>query len=104
AVIGLAVGLGLSWLAAGGRGGGWLVSGRRFGHGRTPPKRRREGSGGHAPRQCAGGAAGRRSRVQTGTTRSRDGITGSGSPVMGPKALPGSESHTGKTRRSLNHH
>lgn len=27
------------------------------------------------------------------------GVTERGSPVMGPKTLPGSESHTGKTRR-----
>src|SRR5262249_36643621 len=100
-VVGLALGLGLSWLAAGGEGGGGVVSGRRCGHGRTPQKRRREGIGGHAPRPCAGESAGRRSRLQTGTTRSRDGVTGTGSPVMGPKTLPGSESHTGKTRRSL---
>lgn len=104
AVMGLAVGLGLSGLATGGKRGGGLVSSRRSGHGRTPQKRRREGIGGHAPRQCAGESAGRRSRLQTGTTRSRDGVTRSGSPVMGPKSLPGSESHTGKTRRRLNHH
>src|SRR5438132_9773431 len=56
------------------------------------------------PRQCAGESAGKRSRLQTGTTRFRDGVTGSGSPVMGPKTLPGSESHTGKPRRRLSHH
>src|SRR5262249_37552029 len=102
--VGPAVGLRLSRLAAGRRGGGWLVSGRRFGHGRTPQKRKGEGISGRIPRQCAGESAGIRSRLQTGTTRARDGVTGSGSPVMGPKTLPGSESDTGKTRRSLNHH
>src|ERR1700719_5429772 len=84
---GPAVGLALIRLAAGSRGGVWWVSGRRFGHGRTPQKRKGEGSGGHAPRQCAGESAGIRSRLQTGTTRARDGDTGSGSPVMGPKTL-----------------
>ena len=60
---------------------------------------------GHAARQCAGEAAViDNSLLQTGTTRSREGVTGSGSPVMGPKALPGSESHAGKTRKSLRHH
>src|ERR1700730_14746560 len=103
-VVGLAVGLSLSWLAAGRRGGGWFASGRRCSHGTTPQQRRSEGIGGRTPRQCAGESAGRRSRLQTGTTRSRDGVLGAGSPVMGPKTLPGSESHTGKTRRSLYHH
>ena len=96
-----AVGLGLIRLAAGSRGGGWWVSGRRFGHGRTPQKRKGEGIGGRTPRRCAGESAGRRSRLQAGTTRSRDGVTGSGSPVMGPKTLPDSESDTGKTPGSL---
>ena len=103
-VIGLTLGLSLSLLAAGRRGGGWWLSGRRCGHGRTPQKRRGEGIGGRTTRQCAGESAGKRSRLQTGTTRSREGVTGSGSPVMRPKTLPGSESHTGKTRRSLSHH
>src|SRR5262245_24520939 len=105
-VVGLAVGLGLSLLAAGRRGVGCLASGRRCSHGRAPQKRTAEGIGGHAPRQCAGEVAVTRhkSLLQTGTTRFWEGVTGSGSPVMGPKTLPGSESHTGKTRKSLSHH
>jgi len=34
----------------------------------------------------------------------REVVTGSGSPVMRPKTLPDSQSHTGKTRKSLSHH
>src|SRR5215831_16692253 len=66
--VGLAVGLSLSWPAAGRRGGGRLVSGRGYSHGRAPQTRRGEGIGGHAPRRCAGESAGIRSRLQTGTT------------------------------------
>src|SRR5262249_24092954 len=44
------------------------------------------------------------SLLQTGTTRCRDGVTGSRSPMMRPKTLPDSQAHTGKTRRSLSHH
>src|SRR5262245_10685821 len=71
--------------------------------GRTPRTRRREG---HAAGRCAGEVAvtDHRSLLQTGTARSRDGVTGTGSPVLGPKPLPGSGSDTGKTRRSLSHH
>ena len=57
----------------------------------------------YARRQCAGESAVMKSLLQTGTTRFRQGITGSGSPVMRPKTLPDSESHTGKTSRSLSH-
>src|SRR5215471_6691122 len=39
AVIGLALGLGLNALGAGGRGGSGLASGRSCGHGRTPRTR-----------------------------------------------------------------
>src|SRR5436853_5378266 len=39
AVVGLAVGLSLGLPAAGRRGGGRLVSGRRYSHGRTPQTR-----------------------------------------------------------------
>src|SRR6516164_10264919 len=99
-VVGSALGLRLRLLAAGRRRGGWWAAGRRCGHGRTPQTRRGEGIGGRTTRQCAGESAGKRSRLQTGTTRSREGVTGSGSPVMGPKTLPGSESSTGKARRS----
>src|SRR6266481_3369233 len=77
-VVGSALGLRLRWLAAGGRGRGWLASGRRCRHGRTPRKRKGEGIGGHAPRQCAGESAGTNSLLQTGTTRCREGVTGSG--------------------------
>jgi hypothetical protein len=58
----------------------------------------------YARRQCAGESAVIKSLLQTGTTRFGEGITGSGSPVMRPKTLPDSESHTGKTPRSLSHH
>jgi hypothetical protein len=49
-------------------------------------------------RQYAGEVAvtSHKSLLQTGTTRSREGVTGSGSPLMRPKTLPGSESHTGR--------
>jgi hypothetical protein len=105
-VVGLAVGPSLSLRAAGRRGGGWLAWDRRCRHGRTPQKREdRRGMGGHAPRPCAGEVTGinQQSRLQTGTTRLGEGVPGSGSPVMGPKTLPGSESSTGKARRSLRH-
>src|SRR5262245_2734538 len=75
-VVGLAVGRSLSLLAAG--RGGWFTSGRRRSHRRTPRTRKREGISGHATRQCAGESAGIRSQLQTGTTRSRDGVIGSG--------------------------
>src|SRR5205809_7719955 len=101
-VVSLAVSL--SFLGAGRRGGGCFASGRRCSHGRTPRKRKGEGIGGHTQKQCAGESARTKSVLQTGTTRSWDGVSGSGSPVMRPKALPNSESHTGKTRRSLSHH
>jgi hypothetical protein len=101
AVIGLAVVL--TFLEVG-RRGGWLASGRECSQGRTPRKGKGEGIGGPAPRRCAGESAGTRARLQTGTTRCRDGVTGSGSPLMGPKTLPGSESPTGKTQWSLSHH
>src|SRR5215471_16864539 len=81
-VVGLTLGLSLSLLAAGRRRGGWWVSGRRCGHGRTPQTRRGEGIGGRTTRQRAGESAGKRSRLQTGTTRFRKGVTGAGSPVM----------------------
>src|SRR5437764_12358036 len=42
-LVGLAVGLSLSVLGAGGRRGGWLASGRRCSHGRTPRTSRAEG-------------------------------------------------------------
>src|SRR6516162_10320489 len=105
-VIGFALGLGLSLFAAGRSGGGWLASARRCRHGKPPEKGRGEGIGVHAPRPCAGEVAviSHQSLLQTGTTRSREGVTGSGSPVMRPKTLPDSESHTGKAPRSLNHH
>src|SRR6516162_5448907 len=57
-VIGLTLGLSLSLLAAGSRGGGGWLSGRRCGHGRTPQKRRGEGIGGRTTRPCAGESAG----------------------------------------------
>ena len=61
--------------------------------------------GGHAPRPCAGEVTGinQQSRLQTGTTRLGERVPESGSPVMGPKTLPGSESSTGKARKSLSH-
>jgi hypothetical protein len=101
AAVGLA--LGLRWLAAGSGGGGGWVSGPWCGHGWTPQQGTGDGIGGLAPRRCAGESAGGRARLQAGTPRSRDGVTGMGSPVMGPKALPGSESDTGKTQESRNH-
>src|SRR5262245_57663221 len=66
----------------------------------------REKRGGKEKRQCAGEVAvtNHKSLLQTGTTRSREGVPGSGSPVMRPKTLPDSESHTGKTPGSLSHH
>src|SRR5262249_54856734 len=80
--VGLALGLSRSVLGAGWRGRGWWVPGRRCSHARTPQKREGEGSGGHGPRRWAGGAAGRRSRLQTGTTRpgrsARVGVTSDG--------------------------
>jgi hypothetical protein len=105
-VVGLAVSLGLGLLGAGSRRGGWSASGRRCRHGRTPQKRRGEGIGGQATRQRAGEAAvtSHQSLLQTGTTRCREGVTGSGSPLMRPKTLPDSESPAGKTPRSLSHH
>jgi len=56
------------------------------------------------PKAVCGGVGRAKSVLQTGTTRTREGISGSGSPMMRPKTLPGSESHTGKTPRSLSHH
>src|SRR5262245_60185432 len=73
--IGLA--MALSLLGAGSRGW-WLTSGRLGRHGRTPPKSKGEGIGGHAPRRCAGESAGTKSRLQTGTARTREEVTGSG--------------------------
>ena len=55
------------------------------------------------PKAVCGGVGRAKSVLQTGTTRTREGISGSGSPMMGPKTLPGSESHTGKTPTSLSH-
>src|SRR5947209_4552427 len=103
-LVSLAVGLSLSLLGARGRRGGWFASGRRCSHGRTPRTRRTEGIGGHAARQCAGEAAVIKVTVANGNHATREGVSGSGSPVMRPKTLPGSESHTGKTPRSLGHH
>src|SRR5213080_1637967 len=82
-LVGLAVGLSLSLLAAGGRGGGWLVSGRRCSHGRTLHKRREEGIVGHAPGQFAGEVAvtNHKSYLQTETTDPARNHR-SGSPVM----------------------
>src|SRR5262249_2791755 len=81
AAVGLALGLSLSLLAAGRRGGGWWVSGRRCGHKRPPEKRRGEGIDVHAPRRCAGEVAvtDHNSLLQTGTARSRVGAPGPGS-------------------------
>src|SRR5262245_61777910 len=95
--------VGLSFLGAVRRGGGWLASGRRCSHGRTPRKRKGEGSGGQAPRPCAGESAGA-SQCYKREPRDRGKYPrGSGSPVMRPKTLPGSELQTGKTQRSLSH-
>jgi len=55
------------------------------------------------PRQCAGESAGT-SQCYKREPRDRGKYPrGSGSPMMRPKSLPDSESHTGKTRRSLCH-
>ena len=105
-VVGLAVGPSLSLRAAGRRGGGWLAWDRRCRHGRTPQNREdSRGIGVPAPRRCAGEVAGINhiSRLQTGTTRRGERVPELGSPVMGPQTLPGSESSTGKARRSLRH-
>src|SRR5262249_16681636 len=66
-VVGLTLGLSLSSVAAGRRGGGWLLSGRRCGHGRTPQKRRGEGIGGRDTQPSAGGGGGERTRVEKGS-------------------------------------
>ena len=79
---------------------------RRCRHRRTPQKREdSRGIGVPAPRRCAGEVAGINhiSRLQTGTTRLGDGVTRSGSPAMGPRTLPGSESSTGTARKRLSH-
>ena len=53
------------------------------------------------PRQCAGESAGT-SQCYKREPRDRAKLPRrSGSPVMRPKTLPNSKSHTGKTRRSL---
>ena len=44
--------------------------------------------GGHAPRPCAGESAGVRSRLQTGTTRLRDGVPGIGVTSDGADNAP----------------
>ena len=54
-VVGLTLGLSLSLLAAGRRGGGGLVSGRRCSHGRTPRKRKGEGDRRPCPEAVCGG-------------------------------------------------
>src|SRR5262249_3756819 len=97
----VAVGLSRSVLGGGGRRGGGFAPGRRCRHGRTPRTRRGEGIGGHAARQCAGEVA-----VITHCCKREPREPGReppdrGSPVMRPKTLLGSESHTGKTPRSL---
>src|SRR6516225_3943127 len=104
-VVGLTLSLGLRLLAIGKRGSGWLASGRKCRH-KRPPQNPGEEIDGHAARQYAGEVAvtNHKSLLQTGTTRCREGVTGSRSPMMRPKTLPDSQSHTGKTRRSLNHH
>ena len=102
----MAVGPSLSVRAAGRRGGGCLAWDRRCRHRRTPQKREdRKGIGVPAPRPCAGEVAriNHESRLQTGTTRRGERVPGSGSPVMGPRTLPGSESSTGTARKSLSH-
>jgi hypothetical protein len=91
-VVGLAVGLRLGLLGAGRQVGVWLS---------VPSwedsvkNRRGKGSGGHAPRRCAGEAAetNHESRLQKGTTGpGRSPPARSGSPVMGPKTSP-AQSH-----------
>jgi len=50
------------------------------------------------PRRCAGEVAvtNHKSMLQTGTTRSRQGVTGSGSPVMRPKHSPAQSCKRGR--------
>jgi hypothetical protein len=72
---GLVSAVGMGFLGAGRRGGGRFASGGRCRHGRTPPKRKGEGIGGHALRPCAEESAGIRSLLQTGTARSRETST-----------------------------
>ena len=55
------------------------------------------------PEAVCGGVGRDKSGLQTGTTRARDGVPGSGSPMMRPKTLPDSKSSTGKTPKSLSH-
>jgi hypothetical protein len=55
-----------------------------------------KGSAG-VPEAVCGGVGREKITVANGNHALRDGVTGTGSPVMGPKTLPGSESHTGKT-------
>src|SRR5262245_15162942 len=114
-VIGLAVGAGLG-LRAVGRGGGWLASGSpgsRCRHGGTPSKERGDpyssergdrGTGAPAARPCAGESAGTSQCYKREPGERGKYPRGSGSPVMRPKTLPGSELQTGTTRRSRSHH
>src|SRR5437763_1064884 len=62
-----------------------------------------EGRGDRRPWAEGGGGGGGRDKVTVanGNHAPRDRGAGTGSPVMRPKTLPGSKSHTGKTPRSL---
>jgi hypothetical protein len=66
---------------------------------------KRGGIGGPAPGEAVCGGVGRgiELTVASGNHTIRERVTGSGSPVMRPKALPSSEWDSGKAAQSLIH-
>jgi hypothetical protein len=67
-------------------------------------KQEREGDRRACPEAVCGGVGRDESVLQTGTTRSRGVSARIGVTSDEAENLPGSESHAGKTPRSLRHH